>query len=289
VKNAEHEVPDVIRRPASSWVASIVLHLVLGAGLLKLLTMPLPLDGLFGRQHAPSLPVERISFLALPKATGVPTTGRSGGDGRTERPRRPAPLVSPPAVPSTLPPPSTAQPDEGGSGPVIGQGGPTAGIRPSLGDPRLWVPPAAVIAAPKTDVERLDSSLVARLQAHKDSLALAYKPNKMERGDWTVEKNGKKYGLDPQFIHLGNFSLPTPLLALLPLNLKAQGNPIAQERDRRLNSMRTEILEQSQRVMNEEEFRTAVKRIRERKERERERMEKGGDQTVAAPSVTPRD
>jgi hypothetical protein len=100
--------------------------------------------------------------------------------------------------------------------------------------------------------------------------ANAYSPNKFERGDWTVEKNGKKYGIDKQYIRLGKFSIPTALLALLPFN--AQMNPTVSDRNRQQMAMRMDIMEHAQMSLNEEEFRRAVKAIRERKEREHKNL-----------------
>jgi len=110
---------------------------------------------------------------------------------------------------------------------------------------------------------------VATMRRHIDSVAAtAYSPNKFERGDWTFEKNGQKYGIDQQFIRLGRFQIPTALLALLPLN-RMQANPIAMERDRNAAYMRADIMYHAQAAMNEEQFRKAVLAIRDRKERER--------------------
>ncbi|MEP7348283.1 MAG: hypothetical protein ABI877_23660, partial [Gemmatimonadaceae bacterium] len=124
-------------------------------------------------------------------------------------------------------------------------------------------------------------------------VANTYSPNKYERGDWTVEKNGRKYGIDKQFIRLGKFSIPTPLLALLPFN-RVQANPIAAEEGRKQLVMRMDIMEHAQNAMNEEEFRRAVKAIRERKEREkRNEPEPAGsirrriERPVVAPSERP--
>ena len=120
----------------------------------------------------------------------------------------------------------------------------------------------------------MDSTIAADVgRARDSSAAVAYTPNKFERGDWTVEKNGRKYGMDTEFIRLGKVSIPLPLLALLPLNL-AQGNPIAAAREREMASLRSEIQVHSARGMNEQEFRRAVKSLRERKERERQQQEK---------------
>jgi hypothetical protein len=95
-------------------------------------------------------------------------------------------------------------------------------------------------------------------------------------GDWTFEKNGKKYGIDQKKIYIGDHSIPTAILALLPLN--AGTNPIENQRQRVLDFQSREIAEQAQRGSNEAEFREAVKRIRERKDRERKEAQKKRDE-----------
>jgi len=142
--------------------------------------------------------------------------------------------------------------------------------------------------APKTDIERLDSALYATLKMHMDSLkANAYTPNKFEKGDWTFGKEGSKWGVDQQYIRLGRFSIPTALLALLPLN-RMQGNPIAMERDRNAAYMRADILYHAQAAMNEAQFRKAVAQIRDRKEREkRARVSAHSPGPMASPGERP--
>jgi len=76
-----------------------------------------------------------------------------------------------------------------------------------------------------------------------------------------------KYGIDPQYIHLGKFSIPTAILGLLPLNVQA--NPVLAESNKISYQLNSDIRSQAQRGMNEADFRKAVKSIRERKERER--------------------
>jgi hypothetical protein len=128
----------------------------------------------------------------------------------------------------------------------------------------------------------MDSTVASAIERARDSIAaLTYSPNKFERGDWTVEKGGRKYGIDKQYVRLGPVSIPLPLLGLLPLN--AQGNPIAAQRDKELASLRAEILYQSQRALNEQEFRKAVRALRERKERERQQQQKEREKTIAQP------
>jgi hypothetical protein len=256
------------------------------------LLIPHALNSLFATKETPIQP-ERISFLALPQTAEPSSPGRSGGNGRpitTERSTPAPPLVAPTEVPSSLPPVSTAPAsppatDDEGTGPLIGRGGPTRGIRPSYSDPRIWVPAAPVVSAPKSADARMDSVVTADITWARDSIAAnMYTPNKFERGDWTVEKNGRRYGIDQKAIRLGKVSIPTALLGLLPLNM--QGNPVAAERDRALASMRADIQFHAQRAMNEEEFRRAVKSLRERKERERQQQEKDkAPKTIAAPDA----
>jgi hypothetical protein len=72
--------------------------------------------------------------------------------------------------------------------------------------------------------------------------------------------------MDQQKIYLGKLALPTALLALLPLNV--QGNPARYQNDRMKESQRQEIFLNAQRAMDNDEFKDAVKQIRERKDRE---------------------
>jgi hypothetical protein len=183
----------------------------------------------------------------------------------------PTSLVAPTEVPTGIP----AAPSGPATGPLATGRGPVRGVQPGFTEPRVWIQAEPVAAPPLTGDAKLDSAVAARVYAYRDSVAAnTYQPNKYERGDWTyTTKDGKKYGIDPQFIRLGKVSIPTALLGLLPLN-QLQGNPIAIDRERRLAAQRLEIISQAQTAMNEEEFRQAVNAIRARKERERKEAEK---------------
>ena len=121
------------------------------------------------------------------------------------------------------------------------------------------------------------------VQVLQDSLAQL--PHERAPGDWTYTRNGKKYGIDGSLIHLGNFSLPTALLALLPMN--ATANPSALERDRRLTMMRGEIQAQAARAARDDDFYRAVKALRERKERERAEQKKTSGDPTGVPVSKP--
>jgi hypothetical protein len=268
----------VKRRVDGSVAASIAIHIAFGAFLLWVFSIPYPLREILERTR-PRVTPERISFITIPDR-GVTTPGRSGGDGLPERPNatpaRSRPLVAPSETPSSLPPAPVDRPPEevGGSGPLVGRGGPVRGIVPSYSDPRVWADPnARVLALPRSLSEQLDSMLVTGTQRVRDSMALA--SNQRKPGDWSWTKDGKKYGWDAEGIHLGGVTIPNEVLGLGAA--LAQGglfdgvasNPQVADRARTIRAMTQDINYNGPRAMNAEEFRTAVKRIRERKERER--------------------
>ncbi|MEO8192241.1 MAG: hypothetical protein ABI681_00220 [Gemmatimonadales bacterium] len=262
------------RRPSRALVLSVALHLVLAFALVRYLVSPAAFMMIFGRAHSPEVPAERIGFLRLPKSSGPPVAGRSGGDGRPVSKTPPKRLVAPTAIPTTIAPappsaPQSAEPEQG-SGPLVGTGGPARGIRPSYSDPRVWVAPGDIVAAPKSAKEKLDSAIASIVAPFNDSVAIA--SGQRKPGDWTFERGGRKYGIDPQFIRLGKVSIPTALLALLPIN--TTGNPTMNDRNRAQNQLHSDIFWQAQRGMNEADFKKAVKSIRERKEREKAAAEK---------------
>jgi hypothetical protein len=163
------------------------------------------------------------------------------------------------------------------------------GIVPSYSDPRVWTDPnAPVLALPRSLSEQLDSMLVTGTQRVRDSIVLASAQRKP--GDWTWTKDGKKYGWDAAGIHLGGITIPRELLALggALAKVDAASNPQVADRARTIRAMTQDINYNAPRAMNAEEFRTAVKRIRERKERERREAreaseKKAKEQKSAAP------
>lgn len=255
-------------------VVAFVVQLTLIILIVPLLVVPIAFDFLrddSGRAVTP----ERISFVvALPSGPSTREAPRAGGDGRVpvENPTPAVPIVAPTATPSGVVTPSgPPRAESGGVGPLVGGGGPTQGIRPSFNDRRIWSSPSDIVVAPLIPMTRADSLRVllqATAEAYVDSMIRANPQSGRRPGDWTFERGGKKYGIDPQFIRLGDFSIPTALLALLPLNVQA--NPIGQERARRLSSMRSEIMEQAERRLRDDDFFAAVKALRERKEKERQ-------------------
>lgn len=260
-------------------VAAFVVQLAIISIIVPTLIVPFAFELLRDSSGRAVMP-ERISYItAVPKGTGPSREApRDGGDGRAAvadpRPTESiaVPIVAPSVVPSGVP--TNVAPDRapsGGVGPLVGGGGPTQGIRPSFNDPRLWQQPSEVIEAPMVPMTRADSLqavLWATASMFVDSMNRATPAPGRAPGDWTFERKGKKYGIDPAMIRLGDFSIPTALLALLPMN-NLQGNPIGIERARRLSSMRSEIMEQAERAARDDDFYAAVRALRERKEKER--------------------
>jgi hypothetical protein len=257
---------DTKKRPSPAFLVSLGVHVVVAIALMRMLILngdysSKPKDtGVRDQDH--------VGFVRLPQpGVKTPTPGRSGGDGRPETPRE-IRVVAPPTVPTTLPAPTgpvVKTPDEGGVGPLVGTGGPARGIRPQYSDPRVWGPPGKIVAPPKTVAQTIDSIIGVAIAPYNDSLAAA--AQKRDPTDWTVDKGGYKWGIDRQAIRLGPVSIPTALLAMLPLNL--QGNPIAMERDRSYAAMHRDIQVHAQQAINDADFMKAVRSIRERKERER--------------------
>lgn len=272
-------------RGVPAFVVSIILHVVIGGALLWIIAIPNQLTSLLSEFGRPAK-VERIGFLALPRAPEPPREApRAGGDNRMDRGRPSAaparPLVSPVDVPSEVREvrPTTPEPpkSEGGSGDLIDGGGPTRGVRPSYNDPRLWLPVGPVVTAPMrptTRAESLQTTLAEKIRFINDSIAVA-NGNPRAPGDWTVNLGGKKYGIDQQYIRLGKFSIPTAVLGMLPFNVTA--NPVAMERQRVMSEMSRQIQEQSARASRDDDFKAAVRALRERKDKERREAQAKGD------------
>lgn len=263
-----------LRRPSGAWITSVAIHLVVAMLFIQALLSRHPDFLSFGRA-APSPVVQHIGFLSLPqpKSKGAVTPGRNGGDGIAPKPTATPRPVAPTTIPTTIkaapkgPPVASNEPS---SGPLIGGGGELRGIQPRYEDPRVWTSPGRIASAPKTATERLDSVIVGDVGAYNDSVRIA-NAGKRAPGDWTFEKNGQKYGIDSKYIRLGPVSIPTAVLAMLPINLT--GNPTTYERNKTLTSRHDEIFEQAQRGINDADFDKAVRSIRERKERERREAE----------------
>jgi hypothetical protein len=257
--------PEGARKKLSpAFLVSVGVHIVVAIAFMRMLI----LNGeLSPNPKRLTVPQERVGFVRLAQPGAKPTAGRVGGDGRPEKSRE-IHVIPPKAVPTEIPAqtPSVRKPtDEGGTGPLVGGGGPSRGVRPSYSDGRLWTPPSPIVSPPKTVAQTIDSLIADAIAPYNDSTAAA--AQRRDPTDWTIQKGGYKWGIDRRAIHLGPFSVPTALLAMLPLNI--QGNPTTMERDRAFAAMNRDISWHAQQAINDADFMKAVRSIRERKERER--------------------
>jgi hypothetical protein len=284
------------RRTGAPFAVSLAVNAVVVVLLLRALMPSSMWSRLTGREQSAEIRAERIGFVQLP-AAGPAQAVREGGDGRpVSRTRTRAPAApraaAPTSVPTELPPAGPPQPaEQGGTGPVVGRGGAVEGLRPTYSDPRLWTRPGGIATAPRSAKERIDSVIADKLTPVRDSMvaAAALAAGQRAPGDWTMNGPGGRWGMDQSNIHLGKVKIPNAVLALLSGNLQKnlRGNPTEMANDRRMSEIRSDLLLHAQREMGEDEFRNAVKQIRERKDRERaarllaRQQQQGGDATPA--------
>lgn len=256
------------RRPSGSFLFSLALHV---AAFLLLANVVIHYDLASTETRRPEPPrAERVTYVGVaPPAGAIGDTGSGPPPVATEPTRR---FVAPQRTPTAIAPagPQTAGPTPGGVAGGTGAGGGTgvtSGIVPGDPDPRLAADGRAFHPAPKTHGERVDSAVKATIYAFNDSVARAARSAGKKPGDWTVESDGKKWGVDGNKIYLGKFAIPSAVLAALPIRI--QGNPGETIADRLVTTRRNDVLVHAQSQFHEDEFKAAVKRIRERKDRER--------------------
>jgi hypothetical protein len=268
------------RRPSGSLLLSLVVHVVVGIGLLNI-AFHYDFSALHMPRAAAPVP-EKVTYVTVAPAGGATGSTIAGAPARATEPTRG--LVAPTRVPTTIVPAPRAVGGTPG-GVVGGQGagggvGPTTGIVPADPDPRLNAEGHQFYPVPKTHAQRVDSAVHATIFAYNDSVMRAAAAQGKKPGDWTFEKGGQKWGIDGNKIYLGKFAIPSAVLAALPLRI--QGNPGEALTDRLSTTRRGDVLEHAAAAYHDDEFKTAVKRIRERKDRERREQRGEAAKTVAS-------
>ncbi len=261
------------KRPPGAVAVSVAMHIVFGALLLRAVVGSNGIaEWLIG--PAGTAVTEKVVAVAV-----FPPRGVQGGGAPVDRRSAPAvraasgAVVAPRSVPTSIPAPAGGLGGTGGgTGTGIGTGsgsGVARGLTPGY-DPRLYPGPAQPAPIPRTPKERLDSVIAERFAEYADSAANAPQSSVTEdgRGDLTFKRGGRTYGWTQRGIVLGKFTLPAPLLALLPLN-RIGGNPSSLLRQENPWQMRNQIQAGAQVALNAETFNERVKRIRERRDRER--------------------
>ncbi|HJQ18765.1 MAG TPA: hypothetical protein VJ867_00360 [Gemmatimonadaceae bacterium] len=269
-------------RTTVSLVASIAIHVV-AVVLLGLIVFKYPIGQLMGIRE-PEAITEHVQFVRVPPQP----TETSVGNPKTAPARagRPAPLQAPVATPAPASVPATVDSAParaaGGTGTGFGvSGSPFAtGVEPRQPDRRIPLESGDIERTPRTVAQDVDSIVGLVIGIVNDSIAIANGQRKP--GDWTWKgKDGQTWGWDQRGIHVGKYTIPQALLALLPLNVAGGGSPIEA---RSTAYIRRDVLEHAQQSISEDEFKAAIKRIRERKEREkRQKMLVEGKEPDPAP------
>lgn len=161
-------------------------------------------------------------------------------------------------------------PEETPELPVI-EGVPTGGLAPlppsaaerlrvRLVDPRLWLLDDPALT--ELTLEQREELLVAgRLEAWYDSV-LAAEASEAALTDWTYTgADGKRWGISPGKIHLGDLTLPLPFEFGTAVGLRDEAN--------RRTWQWEEITRQGQRAETQQSWRARAEAIRERLDRQR--------------------
>lgn len=220
----------------------------------------------------------------LPRAAGPSGPGIAG-----ERPSRPTlrPRPQPERV-AVLPEPRPLPvPVDTGSAPAPPRQAPAELIGPGLADGRLWVRPLPLPPKDlakrlsKTHVELVDSAVTAIVQGYLDSIAADPASSGQALPSWTKEIAGKKFGIDAKNIYIAGLKIPAAVLALLPI---PTGNVDQNQAYNHLMDLRADLQYAAQRSENLDEFKTMIREMRQRKEKERAFEE--NQRTAPAPADT---
>ena len=147
-------------------------------------------------------------------------------------------------------------------GPVLVRPGPTAveRLRPDLRDERIWAPVAAERVQLSLE-QMLDLDMAARILQYQDSVEAAIAAG-AALTDWTfTDSDGKRWGVSPGKIHLGDITLP------LPFNFGTSPHKIQEQRA--LLAVWEAMQRQAARAVIQDSWKERAQAIRARRDRER--------------------
>ena len=140
-------------------------------------------------------------------------------------------------------------------------------LQPRIIDPRLWLPINPDYTE-LTDQERAELLLRGMIQSWNDSMAVAEALSERAM-DWTyTDDDGRRWGLSPGRLHLGDFSIPLPFSFALPPGRRETLADRQQIRDDLARGAATAIIRET--------WAERARAIRERLEAERS----GNDATI---------
>lgn len=140
-------------------------------------------------------------------------------------------------------------------------------LQPGMGDPRLWsflLPDQSDLS----DAERATLLLEGMLHQFNDSVAVAA-ALAGDAQDWTyTDEDGRRWGLSPGTLHLGDFSIPLPIYFEVPPGLSNEFG--------RRNWEIDDIMRGVNQAQIRETWSQRAREIRERMDAERDRRRSGG-------------
>lgn len=243
---------------------ALLLSLLLHAGIL-LLTGDFTIDPLAGPD-----PAERPDdFAGLEWVLPVPegAEGDSPPAASEAEPVVPTEPVVPrvlrvtPGTPDPEPtPPAAAETPRGAPG---GRGSARDALRPGYRDPRLYVAPdpLGLRREQQSAHEKYMEHLQARIDAVNDSMGVAAAREAAAK-DWTFrDKDGKRWGLSPDGIHLGDITIPNEVVPMP----RSTGDNMTREAIEEERRQREEIRRQEEMRARRDTMQARTRAIRERK------------------------
>ncbi len=156
-------------------------------------------------------------------------------------------------------------------GPILVRPGLTAveRLRPNLQDERIWAPVAAERVQLSLE-QMLDLDMAARILQYQDSVEAAIAAG-AALTDWTfTDSDGKRWGVSPGKIHLGDITLP------LPFNFGTSPHKLQEQRE--LLAVWEAMQRQAARAVIQDSWKERAQAIRTRRDRERTRPDTIGRQ-----------
>jgi hypothetical protein len=268
---------DTRTKSKSSIAVSLAVHVVMAVGL-GAITFHYPIAEIFSRpEPIKAIPVRYIPLV--PKSAGAPVRAARRTPVRATPPA-PTPTIAstpPVGVPAPVAPTAPAASAIGAGGTTETSGrdaGIGLGVRVGIPDGRLATNPRSVPRAPETEGQKAERALSAIYQEYLDSVRADMANPGRKPGDWSWGgKDGEKWGWDEKGIHVGGVTIPNIVLAALPVPLTGRNmNALI---DGRTDAYIRADIKYHAGLMTQDEFKAAVRRVRERVDRERrERMEK---------------
>jgi hypothetical protein len=260
------------QRSKTSVAVSIAVHIVAIAALATL-TIKIPLI----LYHAPdAIATTAVHYVVVKPQPSRPLQGGGGTPTKT-RGASETTVLAPTSIPTAPPVPvaPSAAPSTslrvGNADRRADPGRAATGVTLASPDARSALDPESVGRLPLSKSQRADSALTAIYGIYLDSVRAAMANPGRAPGDWSWGgKNGDKWGWDQNGIHIGGITIPNAVLAALPLNMGPGGENMNSITNQRTDAyIRNDIAYHST-MMTQDEFKDAVRRIRDRVDREKQ-------------------